>query len=224
MKLLSAQPTLAERVHRAILTEIAEGRLASGERIVQERLAAELGVSRQPVQQALALLKNQRILLEAPGRGLLVAPIDLDHVRQMSDLRAVIEGLAARRSAEHASDAALRQGPALIRAGRQAAGRGLIGAMIAADVAVHNAIYQWSGNDLIAPTLETHWTMMQRVMGEVLARDETPHDIWDQHEALLDAIAAGDADRADALAREHILQAAQFMLTRLAGASDPSGR
>jgi DNA-binding GntR family transcriptional regulator len=60
-----------------------------------------------------------------------------------------------------------------------------------------------------------HWTTTERVMSEVLQRDETPMDIWDQHAAILDAIAAGDADRAEALARAHTETAASFMTARL---------
>ena len=66
-----------------------------------------------------------------------------------------------------------------------------------------------------APTLETHLTYTQRVMGEVLVSDEQPRDIWDQHAAILDAIAAGDGDRAAALTREHLTVAADFMVARL---------
>lgn len=58
----------------------------------------------------------------------------------------------------------------------------------------------------------------QRVMGEVLGGDEKPSDIWDQHEAILTAICAGDGDRAEALAREHISLASDFLVARLEAA------
>ena len=70
-------------------------------------------------------------------------------------------------------------------------------------------------NPLVAPAMEMHWTNAQRVMGEVLMRDDKPRDIWDQHEALLDAVAAGKGAQAERLARQHILQAAEFMIARL---------
>ena len=91
MKILTVQPNLVEQVHEAILQEIASGRLEPGVRIIQEQIASELGVSRQPVQQALLLLRNQGLLSDAPGRGLIVAPLDPDHIKQMYDIRAVIE-------------------------------------------------------------------------------------------------------------------------------------
>ena len=96
MKALISQPSLVQQVQDAILAEIASGKLPPGSRIIQEQLAQELGVSRQPVQQALAVLRKLHVLHDAPGRGLQVAPLDLDHVRNMYDMRAVIEGLAFR--------------------------------------------------------------------------------------------------------------------------------
>ena len=54
-------------------------------------------------------------------------------------------------------------------------------------------------------------------MGEVLIRDEKPRDIWDQHEAILKAVAQGDGDRAEALVRQHLTQASGFMVARLRG-------
>jgi DNA-binding GntR family transcriptional regulator len=217
MKALSAQPNLVEQVQRAIVAEIAAGKLAPGERIIQEQLAQVLGVSRQPVQQALLLLRQQGLLHDAPGRGLVVAPIDPDHVQQMYDMRAVIEGLACRLVAQDAAAAerAAAQGPALIEAGRKAVASGSVPKMVAADIRFHEFIYALCGNPLVAPAMDTHWSYTQRVMADVLMRDETPRDIWDQHERILKAMAKGDADAAEALARKHITQAAAFMVARL---------
>lgn len=215
MKALTIQPNLVEQVRDAILGEITSGAFAPGDRIIQEQIAQALGVSRQPVQQALVLLRNQGVLQDAPGRGLLVAPLDPDHVRHMYDIRAMIEGLAARRAAELGAERAAKSGPALIDAGRKAVAAGSVLKMIAADMKFHEFIYALSGNPLIGPLLETHLTYTQRVMGEVLIRDEKPRDIWDQHEAILKAIVKGDGDRAESLVRAHLTQASGFMVDRL---------
>ena len=215
MKILQTTPSLVEQVHKAILSEIAGGSLKSGERIIQEQLAQQLGVSRQPIQQALVLLRKQGVLKDAPGRGLLVAPLDLDHVRQMYDIRAVIEGLAFRRAAENNSGRAAAEGPALIRAGRNAVASKSFADMIAADKAFHDFIYELSENPLLGPAMEAQWTNTQRVMGEVLMHGDKPRDIWDQHEALLATVIAGDGVKAEQQAREHILEAADFMIHQL---------
>ncbi len=220
MKILEAQPKLVEQVHGAILSEISSGRLLPGARIIQEQIAQDLGVSRQPVQQALLLLRNQGVLRDAAGRGLIVAPLDADYVQNMYDIRAVIEGLACRKAAEINAQQAGARGPALIHEGRRAVQSGQVGEMIAADMAFHEFIYGLSENPLIAPAMETHWTYTQRVMGEVLMQGEKPRDIWNQHEAMLEAIAAGAAQKAENIARQHILQAADFMVARLRGAAE----
>lgn len=215
MKVLAAQPKLVEQVHDAIVSEIASGKLKPGERVIQEQIAQELGVSRQPVQQALLLLRRQGVLRDAPGRGLIVASLDVDQVANMYDIRAVMEGLAFRKAAERNAERARKQGPALIQSGRKAVAAGSVAAMIGADLKFHDFIYSLSENPLIAPAMDAQWTYTQRVMGEVLMRDERPRDIWDQHEALLDAVMAGDGAAAEALARQHITQAAAAMIDRL---------
>ena len=215
MRVLAAQPKLVEQVHEAIVSEISSGKLKPGERIIQEQIAQVLGVSRQPVQQALLLLRNQGVLRDAPGRGLIVASLDLDQVGNMYDVRAVMEGLAFRKAAERNAERARKQGPALIQSGRKAVAAGSVAAMIGADLKFHDFIYALSENPLIAPTMDAQWTYTQRVMGEVLMRDERPRDIWDQHEAMLDAVMAGDGAAAEALARQHIDQAAAVMIGRL---------
>ena len=183
--------------------------------MIQEQLALALGVSRQPVQQALLLLRNQGVLRDAPGRGLIVASLDPEHVGHMYDMRAVIEGLACRRAAQTNAERAAKLGPALIEAGRKAVASGSVAKMIAADMKFHEFLYNLSGNPLVGPALATHLTYTQRVMGEVLLRDEKPRNIWDQHAQILDAICRQDAEHAEALVRQHITQASGFMVSRL---------
>ena len=216
MKPLATAPNLADQVRDAVLSEIASGQLLPGDRIIQEKIAQALGVSRQPVQQALNLLHNQGVLQDASGRGLIVTVLDPDHVLHMYDLRAAIEGLACRRAAENiAGNNAQRLGLALIETGRKAVSSGSVSKMIAADMKFHELLYSLSGNPLVAPSLSSHLTYTQRVMGEVLLRDEKPRDIWNQHAKILEAIIKGDGERAETLVRTHITQAARFMVARL---------
>lgn len=222
MKMLSIQPNLAEQVIDAILVEIATGKLTPGTRIIQEQLASELGVSRQPVQQALLLLRNQGLLRDAPGRGLIVAPLDPKYINQMYEVRAVLEGLAFRKAAELNAKKASSKGGVYIEKGREAVKSGQVRDLINADKAFHQFIYSLSDNDLISPTMDTYWTYTQRVMGEVLMRNEKPRDVWDQHEIMLKAIASGNGDEAEAQARQHIMTTAAFIVERLsADFADP---
>jgi DNA-binding GntR family transcriptional regulator len=215
MKAISPTPNLVEQVRNALLNEIASGHLQPGERIIQEQIAQALGVSRQPVQQALLLLRNQGVLRDAGGRGLIVTPLDPSRVLHVYQIRAAIEGLACRLAASQQVELARQQGPALIEAGRKAVASGSVPDMIEADIRFHEFLYELSGNPLIGPSMDTHLTYTQRAMGEVLVRDQNPRDIWDQHAAILEAIAAGNPDIAEKLAREHLMQASGFMVSRL---------
>ena len=215
MKALSLQPNLVDQVRDALLEEVVSGRIKPGERIIQEQIAQALGVSRQPVQQALLLLRNQGLLNDAPGRGLIVALLDPDHVRHIYEIRAAIEGLACSKAAQRLTTDDRAEGDQLIQAGRQAVLSGAVAQMIAADIRFHEFIYQLSGNPLIASTMATHLSYTQWVMGEVLVKDQQPRDIWDQHEQIWLAIRQGQSDLAHQRATQHLMQACEFMIQRL---------
>jgi len=216
MSTVTVPPRLVEQVYEAILSEITDGRLPPNTRLIQDDLAAAYGVSRQPVQQALLLLRNHGLVRDAPRRGLIVSPLDVEFVRNLYEVRAVLEGLAARMAAEHGSGRARTKGRALIDEGRAAVESGSITKQIAADMAFHSFLYEISGNPLIGETTAPHWHYLRRVMGEVLRDgEEIPGSIWDEHAAILEAVVAGDGAKAETLGRQHISRAAKIFVVRL---------
>jgi len=212
----AAQPRLVEQVYEAILSEITDGRLPPNTRLIQDELAAAYGVSRQPVQQALLVLRSHGLVRDAPRRGLVVAPLDVDFVRNLYEVRAVLEGLAARMAAEHGSERARTEGQALIEEGRAAVESGSVTNQIEADMAFHSFLYEISGNPLIGETTAPHWHYLRRVMGEVLRDgEEIPGSVWDEHAAILEAVIASDGAKAETLGRKHISRAAKIFVARL---------
>ena len=217
MRPIASQPSLVDQVTEAIVSEIVDGELPANARLIQDELARAYGVSRQPVQQALLLLRNRGLVREAPGRGLIVAPLDVEFVRNLCQIRAMLDGLAARMAAEHSAARARKEGEAYLARGYAAMDTGSLGDKIAADIAFHGFVGELSGNPLIGETTSPHWPHLRRVMGEVLRGDESlPRTLWDQHAAILDAIVEGDGDRAEKLSREHISRAADIFVARLA--------
>jgi len=196
---LESAPDLVDQVYRALLDAISEGSLAPGERITQEDIAERLSVSRQPVLQALRLLKKDGFVLDAPGRGLLVAPLDVGWMLQVYQVRGALDALAARLAAEQR----FRMDPRLIEQGRKTAQGRNVKAMIDADMAFHHAIYAASRNPLIEQAAHQHWRHLRRVMGAVLREEQQRASVWDEHEAIARAIAAGDGARAARLIEEH---------------------
>ena len=196
---LETAPDLVDQVYRALLDAISEGSLAPGQRITQEELAEQLSVSRQPVLQALRLLKKDGFVLDAPGRGVQVAPLDVAWMLKVYQVRGALDALAARLAARQRTAI----DPRLIEQGRKAARGRNVKAMIDADIAFHDAIYNASGNPLIAESARQHWRHLRRVMGAVLQQSQQREAVWDEHQAIADAIAQGDADRAVALIEQH---------------------
>ena len=218
MRTLANQPSLTEQVYEEILSEIIAGRLRDNPRLIQDDLAKTLGVSRQPVQQALMLLRNQGLLRDAPGRGLELAPIEPNFVRDLFEVRAAAEALACGLAAERGAKEAAKLGRKFIDDGRKAEREGSVAKLIAADMSFHEFLYDISGNRLIKETMQPYWAHQRRLMGEVLLKDETPRKIWDQHEAILQAIMRGNRTKAEDLARAHIAKAGQIFIARVENA------
>jgi DNA-binding GntR family transcriptional regulator len=215
MKAIASQPNLVEKVKKALLEEIISGKLKPGERIIQEQVAGALGVSRQPVQQALLLLKNQGVLKEAQGHRLVVTSLDSDRVEDIYEMRIAIEGMACRLAAKLSSVQARKTGFTILEAGRKAVASGSVQKMIVADIKFHEFLYFLSGNPLIAPAMNNHLTYTQRVMGEVLKHIKEPGYIWSEHEDILEAVVRGEQSLAEKLAVDHLKQASKLMVSRL---------
>ncbi|MGH1574901.1 GntR family transcriptional regulator [Methylobacterium sp. P31] len=203
-------PSLVEQVYERILSEICEGILAPNARLIQDELAAAYEVSRQPVQQALMLLRERGFVADAPKRGVVVTPLDVDVLRDVYETREVLDGLSCRLAAERAGQRARAEGPALVDQGREAIASGSVSRQIAADIAFHQFIYEISGNRSAEEAARPHWHFMRRIMGAVLRVErDISKDIWNEHAAILDAIVAGDAEEAECLGRAHIARASR---------------
>src|SRR5271155_4652644 len=96
---ITEAPLLTEAVYQQLIGEIVDGVLAPGQRIRQAALAARLGVSRAPVSHALQLLKQRGLVSESGKMGVEVTPINSDRVRDLYQIRARLDGLAARLAA-----------------------------------------------------------------------------------------------------------------------------
>ncbi len=207
---------LVKLVYNAILAEVTEGRLPADSRLIQDELAHAYGVSRQPVQQALLLLRDHGVVLDAERRGFVVAPLSPERVRHFYEIRAALDGMASRLAAENGRETASQEGPAVIEAGRLALESGSICRMIDADTLFHTFVTEISGNPIVVEMMVPHYSNMERVMAEVLRDDAAmPETIWRQHIAILDAIVIGDGERAERLAREHVEGASERVLATL---------
>jgi DNA-binding GntR family transcriptional regulator len=230
MKPVASTPSRTELVYRQIRDSIRDCELEPGRHLVQEELAAMLGVSRQPIQQAMLLLKTDGLVVESGARGLYVAPLDPEAIGYHYQIRLVFDQLAAelvvaRAAASPAFARDLRdRGAAILAEGERARSVSAAEA-VAQDVRFHTFLYEMSGNPLIAPAADMHWNFLRRVMVAVLLHAERGPVVWTQHRQILDLLVAGKGPEASDLVTRHILGARDALFAALSarGLSEPSG-
>jgi len=217
---LPNQAALLDQVHDRLVVAIAEGLLSPGERLTQEEVAARLGVSRQPVSHALQVLRRRGLVVQSGKRGLAVAPLDAIRLRDLYQVRAALEALAASLAAKRVQAGAvsaeqLDEGNALVERGRTLSEQSSIGALMAADVDFHSFVHRLSGNQAIVETIAVEWPHFKRAMGAVLADAAVRRRLWAEHAEILRSIIAGDPSRAADAARRHIEHATEQTAARL---------
>jgi DNA-binding GntR family transcriptional regulator len=201
---ITAQPDLLERIHAALVEAICTGELAPGERITQEQLAERLGVSRQPVIQALLLLKNQGLIVDTDNRrGMLIAPLNAEFVGHLYKLRSSLDSLAAKLASANRHPDLKSEGNLLIERGKKAAAGGSLSDVVQADLAFHDFIYRASGNPLLIESAKLHWHHTRRAMSWYLKQASAMRPVWLEHQQILNAVLAGDGRAAERLSRRH---------------------
>ena len=215
MRPFQSEPDLSERVHDAVLDAICSGELKAGARLTQEELAQQFGVSRQPVLQAMMLLRREGFLIDAGRKGVCVAPLDVQQARNLYVVRGALDGTAARLAAANYTPHLAQRGRNLLEVGRRAVASGHVPSVIEADIDFHLFVYEASGNPLIGETAQQHWRHLRRVMAAALSEGDLRISVWDEHERILCALEAGQAVEAEALSRNHVEQMADILTGRL---------
>lgn len=206
-----AQPTpfprpdlLPERLADWIRGEIVAGRMAPGERLVEQALAKRCSVSRVPLREAMRIVAAQGLLTLEPHRGAVVTRLSESELIELFDLRMALEGFAAAAAARRDPKPDLAALHRLndemedcIRAGDAAAYLGKAAAF-------HDALLAAAGNRLLIESYDRVKVRFRRYQVALSTMPELPPRSVGEHRDILDAITAGDADRARALAEDHI--------------------
>jgi DNA-binding GntR family transcriptional regulator len=198
---------LRDKVVDELRRRIIDGAYEPGDRLTEERLADDFGVSRNPVREAIRVLEAEGFLIAQPRRGAVVASMSVQDVEDLFDVRVSLEALAAALAAE-------RAGPS---------GAGILDKLLAkarttrrmADLAAlntqfHAAICALSGNALLAGLMESLHGRLQWVYRQ--SAETRAAYSWAEHEEMAAAIRAGDAEAARHAARTHVLAARRSAL------------
>lgn len=225
LRALASTPDLVERCYESLLEAICLAQMPADRKYTQEQIAAWLGVSRQPVLQALQILRRQGLIVDEDNRrGIRVAALDATFIRNLYQVRGTLDALAARAAASIPRPELKEPGAALIRGGRAAAARRDLPALVRADLDFHEFIYRASHNPLLAQTVTVHWHHTRRLMAVHLRQTMSFRSIWAEHQAMLMAIVRGDAGAAERLSREHADNSCKMMLKLLFKQDDDFGQ
>ncbi|MEM7286731.1 MAG: GntR family transcriptional regulator [Actinomycetota bacterium] len=195
---------LREQVADAIHGMIISGELRPGERLQEHRLAELLGVSRNPVREAIRALEATGLIEVVPRAGASVATFDVEDLRQLLGVRVVLEALAAEQAAENHRPADIAEIDRCIEEGQAASAAGDPVRAAECHRDFHLAIERASGNRHLERTVEPLRQRTELVF--TLVSPGRPEASWDEHRAIRDAIAAGDGAAAREGAQAHIAQ------------------
>jgi DNA-binding GntR family transcriptional regulator len=216
-----AHKTLRDWVFDCLRTSIVSGDLAPGQRIVEADLAKQLEVSKSPVREAILQLKQDGLVIDAPkGRGVVVAPLKPNDVREIYAVREALETLAVRSVAASPRPDRLAPLQAIVEKMRQALADDDARRLFELDVDFHTTLCSVTGNrrlhDLfvgLRPDIQRIFLFAVNAMA--LEGPDAPDQSVREHEDLLAAIGAGDPDRAARTLAEHFADRAQRIASAL---------
>ena len=199
---------LSRVVSDQIRGRILDGTLKPGERLVEDRLSAELGVSRVPVREALRGLSAEGLVTLLPRRGATVVEVTPESVAELVEVRALLEGLNAKLAAQRHDPKIVEQLKDTLARGNEAAKTGTAEELAHLNAEFHERLAVASRNTVLSEVmrgLRERTSIAFAINGRARARDD-----WDEHAGVLAAVIAGDAELASLLANRHVQNAAAF--------------
>jgi DNA-binding GntR family transcriptional regulator len=199
--------SLAERAYRRLRDSIVQGALVAGSRISERSLATALGISAQPVREALRRLEQDGMVVTLPRRGTVVAEFGPERQAEMGRIRAALEGAAAALAAGRADATALAALEALLQAMRDATAAGRPELVSEANERFHALIHKATENVFLIRSLAA--LRAYDHFGRVRALGATPKELpraLREHAGILAALQARDPDAAETRMRAHVLR------------------
>ncbi|MEV6999810.1 GntR family transcriptional regulator [Streptomyces sp. NPDC093982] len=197
--------SLAERAYRAIRDRLVMLEIRPGAPINEDQLAQSLGVGRTPVREALKRLQYERLITTYPRRGTFATDVNITDLAHISEVRLELEPLAAAQAARRAT-AADRAVLTALRVELESEGprQRAAAELMHLDLQVHRAIYAATHNPYLEDTLVRHDNLATRIWCLFVDRLSDMAGHVEEHGPLVEAIVAGDPDKAAQLARSHV--------------------
>lgn len=200
-----ATATAYEQAYHFLRERIRDGRFGGGDRIKAEDIAVQLGVSRMPVREAIRQLDSEGLLTIRPNRGAVVTRLSRDEVRELFEMRAVLEGLVMRRAVERFDEDSFDELELrLVRLGR--AGNDP-DQWIERHSDFHDYICLRSGSQRLFAEVQRLRTAVEPYLRMTLVTPLAGGAVA-EHRKLIDALRSGDPQSAENTMRDHVLSTA----------------
>jgi DNA-binding GntR family transcriptional regulator len=214
----SDRASLSKVASDRIRGQILDGRLKPGERLVEDRLSAELGVSRVPVREALRGLAMEGLVRLEPNRGATVTQVTPGLVAELVEVRTLLEALNARLAARRHDPEIVALLQDTLRRGNQAAQSGTAEELARLNGEFHERLAEASRNSVLSDmmrSLRERTSLAFAINGRARARED-----WQEHAGILAAVIDGDEEMAALLAQRHVKNAADAFVRSQAQTAD----
>lgn len=194
--------SLRAQVKEILLARILNGEYKPGDRLVEMQIAQELGTSQAPVRESLRELEALGFVESEPYRGSRVRAVTRAELAEIYPVRAALEEVAARAATKRLAGNAQAL-EAELAAMHRAAEKGDLYEQVQHDVAFHRLIVEASGNKVLLDA----WKSLRieaRTLISAIATDLDPHELAERHRPVLEALTAGDSERAGKIIRQHV--------------------
>jgi DNA-binding GntR family transcriptional regulator len=196
---------MADRAYAEMRDRIVTLRIPPGSPINEDALGKELAMGRTPVREAIRRLSLENLVTVFPRRGTFASEINITDLAHIADVRVQLEGHAAYRAAERIAPAQREQLDALMDELDRSEATAGPDELMRLDARVHRFVYQCAGNSYLEETLGRYFNLSLRIWHLVIDRLPQLAASVLEHRALLTAIRNGEAERARAIAGEHVI-------------------
>lgn len=211
-----SRDTITARAEAALRHAILDGRLSSGERLVERHLCEALQVSRGSLREALRSLHAEGLVDLVPHRGPVVARITAEQAREIYSIRGALEGLAARTMAERPNLRALEQMAAALETMRAIErGDGDPATLIPVKTEFYRALFDGAGNVMLGRMMDNLLARISVLRKTSFSRPDRLSESIREIEDIVEAIRAGDPERAERVSRLHVERASAAALPLL---------
>ncbi len=213
---IKVQPIVNMNVHQQtyhiIAKQIISGSLKPGARMTENEIASALGVSKTPVREAMKLLSKDGLIEIIPRKGAIVRKLSLRDIKEIYEVRAVLEGLGAKLASKHIPKQELDKIIESVKTCKDELDKGRVKFFVEFDTKLHSLILTYCGNRYLQKTINSLNNLIYYFRVEIAKKIERSIEAFHEHSWILKALKNQDGDLAEKAMKDHILRTTERML------------